>query len=116
MASILSGNSLTGKPDAGDPPVRFGGRGDVNRHPYLYRSARHRSSRMTPRFGPFCVTFAKHVHARPGERLLLANAACGMRLQRGLIKGRPEPGAPLRSAPGYDGAGPSDRTSKMTKL
>src|SRR5579863_291165 len=27
LASIPSGNSLTGKPDAGDPPVRFGGRG-----------------------------------------------------------------------------------------
>src|SRR6478736_10094981 len=26
--------------------------------------------------------------------------------------GRPEPGAPLRSAPVYDGAGPSDRNNK----
>src|SRR6478609_6009291 len=26
-------------------------------------------------------------------------------------KGRPEPGAPLRSAPVYDGAGPSDRNT-----
>ena len=36
MASIPSGNSLTGKPDAGNPPVRFGGRGGVIRHPYPY--------------------------------------------------------------------------------
>jgi len=30
MASIPDGKPLTGKPDAGDPPVRFGGRGKVN--------------------------------------------------------------------------------------
>jgi len=30
MASIPDGEPLTGKPDAGDPPVRFGGRGKVN--------------------------------------------------------------------------------------
>ena len=30
MASIPRGKSLTGKPDAGNPPVRFGGRGGGN--------------------------------------------------------------------------------------
>src|SRR5438445_1287262 len=29
-------NPLTGKPDAGDPPVRFGGRGSGKRSPYPY--------------------------------------------------------------------------------
>ena len=32
-------NPLTGEPDAGDPPVRFGGRGGALRHPYPYRGA-----------------------------------------------------------------------------
>src|SRR5689334_12571457 len=80
------------------------------------KSARHRSSRTTLRFDPCCVTFAKYVNARPGELLLIPNRALGMRFQRERIKGRPEPGAALRSAPVYDGAGPSDRTSRMTKL
>ena len=30
----LTEKPLTGEPDAGDPPVRFGGRGGVIRHPY----------------------------------------------------------------------------------
>src|SRR5258708_626667 len=29
MASIPDGTPLTGEPDAGNPPVRFGGRGEV---------------------------------------------------------------------------------------
>jgi len=53
MASIPSGNSLTGKPDAGDPPVRFGGRGEVNRHPYLYEAAL--GMRVFASFAIFCV-------------------------------------------------------------
>ena len=35
----LARDPLTGKPDAGDPPVRFGGRGGALRHPYPYCSA-----------------------------------------------------------------------------
>ena len=34
--SLSTENPPTGKPDAGDPPVRFGGRGGVQRHPYPY--------------------------------------------------------------------------------
>ncbi len=34
--SLSIEHPLTGKPDAGDPPVRFGGRGGVMRHPYPY--------------------------------------------------------------------------------
>jgi hypothetical protein len=33
-----SQNPLTGEPYAGKPPVRFGGRGGVVRHPYPYQS------------------------------------------------------------------------------
>ena len=36
MASIPRGKSLTGKLDAGEPPVQFGGRGGGIRHPYPY--------------------------------------------------------------------------------
>ena len=36
----LARDPLTGKPDAGDPPVRFGGRGGALRHPYPYRRKR----------------------------------------------------------------------------
>ena len=36
--SLSTENPPTGKPDAGDPPVRFGGRGGVQRHPYLKRT------------------------------------------------------------------------------
>jgi len=32
----LAEKPLTGKPDAGNPPVRFGGRGEVIPHPYPY--------------------------------------------------------------------------------
>jgi hypothetical protein len=36
MASLIE-KPLTGEPDAGNPPVRFGGRGEVSiPHPYLY--------------------------------------------------------------------------------
>ena len=31
---------LTGEPDAGDPPVRFGGRGEAIPRPYPYRGRR----------------------------------------------------------------------------
>ena len=34
----LARDPLTGKPDAGDPPVRFGGRGGALRHPYPYQT------------------------------------------------------------------------------
>jgi len=36
--SLSTENPLTGKPDAGNPPVRFGGRGGASRHPYPYPS------------------------------------------------------------------------------
>ena len=34
----LARDPLTGKPDAGNPPVRFGGRGGALRHPYPYQA------------------------------------------------------------------------------
>jgi hypothetical protein len=36
IVSPVRGDSSTGEPDAGDPHVRFGGRGSVNRSPYPY--------------------------------------------------------------------------------
>ena len=35
--SLSTEHPPTGKPDAGNPPVRFGGRGGASRHPYPYR-------------------------------------------------------------------------------
>jgi hypothetical protein len=35
--SLSTEHPPTGKPDAGNPPVRFGGRGGALRHPYPYR-------------------------------------------------------------------------------
>jgi len=37
--SLSKESPPTGKPDAGNPPVRFGGRGGALRHPYPYRQA-----------------------------------------------------------------------------
>ena len=37
--SLSTEHPPTGKPDAGEPPVRFGGRGAVIRSPYPYRQA-----------------------------------------------------------------------------
>ena len=46
--SPLWSKPLTGEPDAGDPPVRFGGGGGAMRRPYLYRLSPASAERDCP--------------------------------------------------------------------
>jgi hypothetical protein len=75
MASFPRGQSLTGKPDAGDPPVRFGGRGGGNtpslpllyRKPILNRGWESRRDGMgQPEIQPFALAYLSRYTHRVG--------------------------------------------------